>query len=115
MIRALIDLSLRHRGMVLLIAAGVILAGIAAVRSTPVDAIPDLSDVQVVIRTPFSGQAPQVVEQQVTTAQAVFLETLRVACEQVAHVQVLHLPVVFRQCSPGGQCSQFDHYFSKSG
>ena len=66
MIESLIRLSLRHRGLVLLLALGLVLAGIGAMRATPVDAIPDLSDVQVVIRTPFSGQAPQVVEQQVT-------------------------------------------------
>jgi Cu(I)/Ag(I) efflux system membrane protein CusA/SilA len=42
------------------------LAGLWAVRSTPVDALPDLSDVQVVIRTSYPGQAPQIVENQVT-------------------------------------------------
>jgi Cu(I)/Ag(I) efflux system membrane protein CusA/SilA len=40
--------------------------GVYAVRETPIDAIPDLSDVQVIIKTPFPGQAPQVVEDQVT-------------------------------------------------
>lgn len=66
MIRAWIQLSLQHRGMVLLFAMGLVLAGVVSLPSTPVDAIPDLSDVQVIIRTPYSGQAPQVVEQQVT-------------------------------------------------
>ncbi len=66
MIEALIAASLRHRVLVLLLAIAVVVAGVLALRSTPVDAIPDLSDVQVVIRTPYSGQAPQVVEQQVT-------------------------------------------------
>ena len=41
-------------------------AGLWAVRSTPVDALPDLSDVQVIIRTTYPGQAPQIVENQVT-------------------------------------------------
>src|SRR3546814_8000546 len=41
-------------------------AGLWAVRSTPIDALPDLSDVQVVIRTSYPGQAPQIVENQVT-------------------------------------------------
>ncbi|MFH3579756.1 efflux RND transporter permease subunit, partial [Acinetobacter baumannii] len=40
--------------------------GTWAVKNTPVDALPDLSDVQVIIRTNFSGQAPQIVENQVT-------------------------------------------------
>ncbi len=66
MIEGLIAASLRHRALVLLLAVAVTIAGILALRSTPVDAIPDLSDVQVVIRTPYTGQAPQVVEQQVT-------------------------------------------------
>ena len=48
-------------------ACGALLAaGLWAVRSTPVDALPDLSDVQVIIRTNFPGQAPQIVENQVT-------------------------------------------------
>lgn len=48
--------------------AALILAawGTWAVKNTPVDALPDLSDVQVIIRTNFSGQAPQIVENQVT-------------------------------------------------
>ena len=66
MIAALIRWSLANRPLVLLATAFVIVAGVMAARATPVDAIPDLSDVQVIIRTPFAGQAPAVVEQQVT-------------------------------------------------
>src|SRR5213082_2978859 len=58
MIAALIRASVRHRVFVLL--------GVLAVRSTPVDALPDLSDVQVIIRTTYPRQAPQIVENQVT-------------------------------------------------
>ncbi len=50
----------------LLAAAFVAIAGVWAVRTTPLDAIPDLSDTQVIIRTTFPGQAPQIVEDQVT-------------------------------------------------
>ena len=66
MIARLIDWSVAHRPLVLLLTGFVIVAGVLAARSTPVDAIPDLSDVQVIVRTPFAGQAPTVVEQQVT-------------------------------------------------
>lgn len=66
MIAALIRLSVRARVLVLILAAALFAAGLLAVRSTPVDALPDLSDVQVVIRTPYPGQAPQIVENQVT-------------------------------------------------
>jgi len=66
MIKALINASLQHRGLVFLLTALLVAAGVYAVRATPVDAIPDLSDVQVIIKTQFPGQAPQVVEDQVT-------------------------------------------------
>lgn len=66
MIAQLIDLCIRQRNYVLLLALALMLAGIYAIRSTPVDAIPDLSDVQVIIRTPYPGQAPSVVQDQVT-------------------------------------------------
>ncbi|MGH8042912.1 MAG: efflux RND transporter permease subunit, partial [Rudaea sp.] len=66
MIAAIIRWSLNHRGVVLLALAGVVLAGLYTLQRTPVDAIPDLSDVQVIVKTPYPGQAPQVVQDQVT-------------------------------------------------
>ncbi len=66
MISAIIDWSLRNRFLVLLATLALTLWGVYAVQKTPVDAIPDLSDVQVIIKTSFPGQAPQVVEDQVT-------------------------------------------------
>ena len=66
MIQAIIEWSLRNRFMVLLLTAIVTGWGLYAVKNTPLDAIPDLSDVQVIIKTSFPGQAPQVVEDQVT-------------------------------------------------
>ena len=66
MIAAVIAWSLRNRFLVLLGTAVLAGAGIWAVSTTPVDALPDLSDVQVVIQTEFSEQAPQIVEDQVT-------------------------------------------------
>ena len=66
MIAALIHWSVRNRIFVVLGALALLAAGILAVRTTPVDALPDLSDVQVIIRTPYPGQAPQIVENQVT-------------------------------------------------
>ena len=66
MIAKLILWSIRNRFLVLL--ASVLLAGWGAwaLQRTPLDAIPDLSEVQVIIRTSFPGQAPQIVENQVT-------------------------------------------------
>ena len=66
MIAALIRWSVANRFLVLLASAFVAAAGVWAVRTTPLDAIPDLSDTQVIIRTTFAGQAPQIVEDQVT-------------------------------------------------
>ncbi|MEW6219180.1 MAG: efflux RND transporter permease subunit [Thermodesulfobacteriota bacterium] len=66
MIEKIIEWSIRHRFMVILATLFVILAGVLAMVSTPLDAIPDLSDVQVIIYTDYPGQAPQVVEDQVT-------------------------------------------------
>ncbi|HEY0834236.1 MAG TPA: efflux RND transporter permease subunit [Azospirillum sp.] len=66
MIEGLIRWSVGNRGIVLLLAAMLAGWGVWAVRNTPVDAIPDLSDVQVIIKTTYPGQAPQVVEDQIT-------------------------------------------------
>jgi Cu(I)/Ag(I) efflux system membrane protein CusA/SilA len=66
MIKAIINASLRDRFMVLIVAVIVTLVGLYAYKNTPLDAIPDLSDVQVIIFTKYPGQSPQVVEDQVT-------------------------------------------------
>ena len=66
MIARIIDLSIANRFFVVLAAIVISLAGFWAVRTTPVDALPDLSDVQVVIRSNYPGQAPRLVEDQVT-------------------------------------------------
>ncbi len=66
MIEFIIRRSIANRGFVLLAMFLIIGVGVFALRNTPVDAIPDLSDVQVIIKTSYPGQAPQVVEDQVT-------------------------------------------------
>lgn len=66
MIAALIRWSVANRFLVLIATAFVVVAGIFAVLRTPLDALPDLSDTQVIIRTPYPGKAPQVVEDLVT-------------------------------------------------
>ena len=66
MIAALIRYSLANRGLVLLLSLLLTLAAIQATRTLPVDAIPDLSDVQVTVRTEWPGQSPQLVEDQIT-------------------------------------------------
>lgn len=66
MIAAVIRWSVRNRFFVLLAVLAITVAGGLAVKSTAVDFLPDLSDVQVIIRTNYPGQAPQIVENQVT-------------------------------------------------
>ncbi len=66
MINAIICWSIRQRLLVLLATFILVAGGLYSVKQTPVDAIPDLSDVQVIIKTSYAGQAPQVVEDQVT-------------------------------------------------
>ncbi len=66
MISNLITWALKNRIIVLLIAAGVIAYGIYSVKNTPVDAIPDLSENQVIIFTEWMGRNPQIIEDQVT-------------------------------------------------
>jgi len=66
MLAKIIDWSARNRFLVLLATLFITLAGIYALLRTPLDALPDLSDVQVIVYTEYPGQAPQVVEDQVT-------------------------------------------------
>ena len=66
MLSAIIDFSLRNKFCILLATVGLPLAGVFAVRNIPLDAIPDLSDTQVIIYTEWPGQAPQIVQDQVT-------------------------------------------------
>lgn len=66
MINAIITASLRDRFMVLIATVIIALVGLFAYKNAPLDAIPDLSDVQVIIFTKYPGQSPQVVEDQVT-------------------------------------------------
>ncbi|WP_339068378.1 CusA/CzcA family heavy metal efflux RND transporter [Teredinibacter turnerae] len=66
MINQIIHWSVLNRGLVLLLALFLTGLGLYAVRHTPVDAIPDLSDVQVIVKTRYPGQSPQVVQDQVT-------------------------------------------------
>jgi Cu(I)/Ag(I) efflux system membrane protein CusA/SilA len=66
MIEKIIELSIKNKLLVVLMTVFVIAAGTLAMFKTPLDAIPDLSDAQVIIFTKYPGQAPQVVEDQVT-------------------------------------------------
>ena len=66
MIAAIIRWSVANRFLVVLAVIALAIAGVVAMRATPVDALPDLSDTQVIIRTSWPGQAPQIVENQVT-------------------------------------------------
>lgn len=66
MIAAIIRWSVANRFLVLMATAFLVAAGVWSVAKTPLDALPDLSDTQVIIRTPYPGKAPQVVEDLVT-------------------------------------------------
>jgi len=66
MLEKIIEWSSRNRFMVILATVFIIVGGTYALRNIPIDAIPDLSDVQVIVFTEYPGQAPQVVEDQVT-------------------------------------------------
>jgi len=66
MLKGIIDFSLKNKFIVLLGTIALVLGGLYAARNIPLDAIPDLSDVQVIIYTQWPGQAPQIVQDQVT-------------------------------------------------
>ncbi len=66
MLKGIIDFSLKNKFIVLLATIALVLGGGYAVKNIPLDAIPDLSDVQVIIYTEWPGQAPQIVQDQVT-------------------------------------------------
>src|SRR5215471_9262460 len=66
MVQKLIELSLRNRFIVLLVAAGLLVWGFLSVQKNPIDAIPDLSENQVIVFTEWMGRSPQIIEDQVT-------------------------------------------------
>jgi Cu(I)/Ag(I) efflux system membrane protein CusA/SilA len=66
MLKKVIELSINNRFIVILVTLFVVALGVVAMMKTPLDAIPDLSDVQVIIYTEYPGQAPQLVEDQIT-------------------------------------------------
>jgi len=66
MLAAIIEASIRNRFLVIIITVLITIWGLTSLSKTPLDAIPDLSDVQVIVKTSFPGQVPQVVEDQVT-------------------------------------------------
>ena len=66
MVQKLIELALRNRLIVLLIAGGLFAYGIYSIQKNPIDAIPDLSENQVIVFTEWMGRSPQVIEDQVT-------------------------------------------------
>jgi Cu(I)/Ag(I) efflux system membrane protein CusA/SilA len=66
MLKGIIDFSLRNKFIVLLGTLALVVGGVYAVKNIPLDAIPDLSDVQVIVYTEWPGQAPQIVQDQLT-------------------------------------------------
>src|SRR4029077_8479467 len=76
MIEKLIELSIRNRFLVLIVAAALTGTGIYAMLNTPVDAIPDLSENQVIVFTDWMGRSPREIEDQVTYPLSVNLQGL---------------------------------------
>ncbi|MEX0892476.1 MAG: CusA/CzcA family heavy metal efflux RND transporter [Gemmatimonadota bacterium] len=66
MLERVIEWSVANKFIVVILTAFLVVGGIAAMRSMPLEALPDLSDVQVIVRTDYAGQAPQIIEDQVT-------------------------------------------------
>ncbi len=66
MLKRIIEFSIKNKFLVLAATAALIFGGIYSLRNIPLDAIPDLSDTQVIIYTEWPGQAPQLVQDQVT-------------------------------------------------
>ncbi|MEF9427106.1 MAG: efflux RND transporter permease subunit, partial [Candidatus Mariimomonas ferrooxydans] len=66
MLEKIIEYSIKNRFLIILATVFILLGGIYSLATTPLDAIPDLSDVQVIVYTEYPGQAPQVVEDQIT-------------------------------------------------
>ena len=66
MLKRIIDASVANKLIVMIFAAFIVAAGVIALKRTPLEALPDLSDVQVIVQTDYDGQAPQIVEDQVT-------------------------------------------------
>src|SRR5687768_9429947 len=66
MLKRLIEWSVENKLIVLVLTLFLALGGVIAVRRTPLEALPDLSDVQVVVQTDYEGQNPQIIEDQVT-------------------------------------------------
>src|SRR5437867_6901082 len=76
MIDKIIELSIRHRWWVIALAGALAVAGVLAVRDTPIDAIPDLSENQVIVFTEWAGHSPQEIEDQVTYPLTLHLQGL---------------------------------------
>ena len=66
MVQRIIELSLRNRLIVLLLAMGLLVWGVLSIQANPIDAIPDLSENQVIVFTEWMGRSPQIIEDQVT-------------------------------------------------
>ena len=73
MLKRIIGWSVRNRFLVALFTVAAMVAGVIAVRATPLEALPDLSDVQVIVQTEYSEQAPRIVEDPLASAKAVRL------------------------------------------
>jgi Cu(I)/Ag(I) efflux system membrane protein CusA/SilA len=106
MIAALIRWSIANRFLVLVATLGIAAWGTVSLLRTPLDAIPDLSDTQVIIRTSFPGQAPRIIEDQITYPLATTMmsvpgaKAVRVSGSMVGERKVI-LPLKVGPALPG--------------
>ena len=96
MINRIINIALRNRIIVLLVAAVITVYGIYAVKTTPVDAIPDLSENQVIIFTEWMGRGPQIIEDQITYPVVSNLQGI----PRVKNIRVGNLMTVYDRSQP---------------
>jgi Cu(I)/Ag(I) efflux system membrane protein CusA/SilA len=83
MIAAIIRWSIQNRPFIILATILLIISGVYILKQTPLDAIPDLSDVQVIIKSTYPGQAPQIVEEQVTSQAQLLCEASLVLANRI--------------------------------
>ena len=88
MVQKIIEISLRNRWIILLIAAALFIWGILSIQKNPIDAIPDLSENQVIVFTEWSGRGPQIMEDQVTYPLVSNLQIGRASCRERVLVAV---------------------------
>ena len=109
MIEKIIEFSIRNRFVVILVSLGVVVWGVHSVINTPVDAIPDLSENQVIVFTDWMGRSPKEIEDQITYPLSVNLQGLAgvKAVRSSSEFNFSMINIIFED--------KIDFYFARSG